>query len=291
MLEWVAMSSSRGSSQPKDWIHISCIDRWILYNWATREAPCFVVTRFRSIQSGWHSCSTVSFSIAEPAVFPFPGRNLSSACLLFPSIWPGSQEQKSHFVHLSVFHKVPIRESIYIFWMKKSLLNAFLPTVDFNLWISAFHLMYRWLFCLVKNLPASAGDIRDMGLIPGLGRSPGGGQGNLLHYSCLENSMDRGAWWAIVHGVAESQTQLSPHATCLLTTVIFQLAAVLVVKLDIFIGSKKYNAILFRKTGFRILSIKNSISFLWWNVCEVGEPTKRVGKWGKKNFSLKCSGI
>ena len=115
---------------------------------------------------------------------------------------------------------------------------------------------------MVKNPPADAGDIRDMGLIPGLGRSPGGGQGNLLHYSCLENSMDRGAWWAIVHGVAESQTQLSPHATCLLTTVIFQLAAVLVVKLDIFIGSKKYNAILFRKTGFRILSIKNSISFL-----------------------------
>ena len=131
----------------------------------------------------------------------------------------GSQEQKSHFVNLSVFHKVPIRESIYIFWMKKSSLNAFLPTVDFYLWISAIHLMYRWLFCLVKNLPASAGDVRDMGSIPGLGRSPGGGWGNLLHYSCLENSMDRGAWWATVHGIAKSQTQLSTHATCLLKTV------------------------------------------------------------------------
>ena len=50
----------------------------------------------------------------------------------------------------------------------------------------------------VKNLPAKAGDIRDMGSIPGSGRSPGGGHGNPLQYSCLENPMDRGAWWATV---------------------------------------------------------------------------------------------
>ena len=49
---------------------------------------------------------------------------------------------------------------------------------------------------VVKNLPAKAGDIRDMGSIPESGRSPGGGHGNPLQYSCLENSMDRGAWWA-----------------------------------------------------------------------------------------------
>ena len=61
----------------------------------------------------------------------------------------------------------------------------------------------------VKNPPANAGDTRDTGSISGLGRSPGGGNGNLIQYSCLENSMDRGAWWAIVHGVAKSQTQLS----------------------------------------------------------------------------------
>ena len=56
----------------------------------------------------------------------------------------------------------------------------------------------------VKNPPANAGDIRDVGSIPGLGRSLGGGHGNPLQYSCLENSVDRGAWWATVHRIAES---------------------------------------------------------------------------------------
>ena len=62
---------------------------------------------------------------------------------------------------------------------------------------------------VVKNAPANAGDIRDMGLIPGSGRSPGEGLGNLLQYSCLEKPTDRGAWLATVHVVAKSQTQLS----------------------------------------------------------------------------------
>ena len=58
----------------------------------------------------------------------------------------------------------------------------------------------------IKNLPAKAGDIRDLGSIPGLGRSPGGGNGNTLQNSCLENPMDREAWQATVHGVSKSQT-------------------------------------------------------------------------------------
>ena len=57
---------------------------------------------------------------------------------------------------------------------------------------------------VVKNQPGNAGDIRDMGSIPGSGRSPGGGHGNPLQYACLENPMDRGAWTATVHGVAKS---------------------------------------------------------------------------------------
>ena len=55
----------------------------------------------------------------------------------------------------------------------------------------------------------SAGNVGDLGLIPGSGRSLGEGNGNPLQYSCLENSMDRGAWWATVYGVAKSQTRLS----------------------------------------------------------------------------------
>ena len=56
---------------------------------------------------------------------------------------------------------------------------------------------------VVKNPPASAGDIRDAGSVPGLGRSLGGGHGNPLQYSCLKNSMDRGAWQAMGHRVAK----------------------------------------------------------------------------------------
>ena len=59
---------------------------------------------------------------------------------------------------------------------------------------------------VVKNLPANAGDIRDMGLIPGSGRSPGEGHGNPLQYCCLENPMDRGAWQAMVHRIAKNRT-------------------------------------------------------------------------------------
>ena len=57
-----------------------------------------------------------------------------------------------------------------------------------------------------KNPVANAGDIRDMGSIPGSGRSPGGGQGKPLQYFCPENPMDRGAWGATVHRVAQSRT-------------------------------------------------------------------------------------
>ena len=63
-----------------------------------------------------------------------------------------------------------------------------------------------------KNSPASAGDTRGAGSIPGLGRGPGGGNGSLRKYSCLENPMGRGTWWATVHGVTKSWTQLSMPA-------------------------------------------------------------------------------
>ena len=64
---------------------------------------------------------------------------------------------------------------------------------------------------VVKNLPANAGDIRDAGSIPGLGRFPGKGNGNRLQYSCLEKPMDRGAWQATIHEVTKIWKQLSMH--------------------------------------------------------------------------------
>ena len=66
---------------------------------------------------------------------------------------------------------------------------------------------------MVKNLLANARDIRDASLIHESGRSPGGGHGNPLQYSCLENPMDRSAWWAAVHGVAKSWIQLKQLST------------------------------------------------------------------------------
>ena len=66
---------------------------------------------------------------------------------------------------------------------------------------------------VVKSPPANAGDIRDVGSIPGLGRSPGEGNGNPLQYPCLENLMDRGAWQATVHGVTQNWTQLKHTGT------------------------------------------------------------------------------
>ena len=81
--------------------------------------------------------------------------------------------------------------------------------------------MFSVIYCLrdiggtvIKNLPANARDTRHVGLILGSGKSPGGGHDNPLQYSCLENAMDRGAWWATVHGVTEEPDmteQLETH--------------------------------------------------------------------------------
>ena len=65
----------------------------------------------------------------------------------------------------------------------------------------------------IKNLPAKAGDVRDLGSIPGSGRSPQGGYGNPLQYSCLENLNNKGAWQAMVHRVVKSRIRLKSDMT------------------------------------------------------------------------------
>ena len=80
---------------------------------------------------------------------------------------------------------------------------------------------------MVKKLPANTRDTKDMGLIPGSGRSSGEGNVNPLQYSCLENSMDREALWATIHGVANNQPLLSMHActsTPMLVEALFTIA-------------------------------------------------------------------
>ena len=74
---------------------------------------------------------------------------------------------------------------------------------------------------MAKNPPASAGDTGDAGSIPGSGRAPGGGHGNPLQYSCQDNPMDRGPWWATAHGVAESDKTESEHIHCLFSVHLF----------------------------------------------------------------------
>ena len=108
----------------------------------------------------------------------------------------------------------------------KSTIWPFVPSLFFSLLLTSLWLMR--IFCIihlssntglmglpggtvVKNSPSSAGDVAEVGSIPVSGRSPGGGNGNPLQYSCLENPMDRGAWWATVHGVTKSRTQLNTH--------------------------------------------------------------------------------
>ena len=75
---------------------------------------------------------------------------------------------------------------------------------------------------MVKNLPANTGDIRDTGSIPGSGRSPGRGHGNLLQYSSLEDPMNRGGWWTTVYSHEESDTaKATEHIVCLTFLLLF----------------------------------------------------------------------
>ena len=82
-----------------------------------------------------------------------------------------------------------------------------------------FIIVFQFGLCLlemaqwVNNLPANAGDTGDVGSVTGLGRAPGEGNGNPLHYSCPGNTIDRGAWWATVHGILKSRTQTGTHTS------------------------------------------------------------------------------
>ena len=109
-----------------------------------------------------------------------------------------------------------------LWWTQTYLLRPFLclfPSLPCCRPLRAFQIIFLKWICLItgasqvalvgKNLPAKAGNIRSMGSTPRLGRSPGGGHGNPLKYSCLENPMDRGAWQVTLHRITKSWTRLS----------------------------------------------------------------------------------
>ena len=114
--------------------------------------------------------------------------------------------QSSHIPHIQFSSIIILHEWVWY--------------ISHNSWVNIDTLLLTKVHTIqvalvVKNPPANLGDLRDLGLIPGLGRSPWGGKGNPFQYSCLENPMDRGAWRATVHRVAKSQTWLkwlSTHA-------------------------------------------------------------------------------
>ena len=93
---------------------------------------------------------------------------------------------------------------------------SFLSNVShFLLWTLKLCYALCHVALVVNNPPADAGDLRDMGSIPGSGRAPGEGNGNPLQYSCLESLTDSRTWWAIVHGVSKSWTRLKRLSTAL----------------------------------------------------------------------------
>ena len=125
----------------------------------------------------------------------------------------------SSFLNISFLFPLPVVSFLDL--SSSSLILSFIWSALFpmlSLIHSLSHLLsysapkFVWFFFFKvggSEVKASACNAGDLGLIPGLGRSPGEGNGNALQYSCLENPMDTGAWWAIVHGVAKSRTRLS----------------------------------------------------------------------------------
>ena len=163
ILEWVVISFSRGSSWPRQRTCVSCIGRWILYHWATRET--------------WGVCRTGEKRRLKAALFwEIPGPGI----LGLP--------------HLSVPQ-----------WALPSGSKTVMPSCFLGYDLTAG----LSLVSLVAQCKEPACQCRRCRFDPWVGRSPGERNGNPLQYSCLEKAMDRGAWWAIVYGVAKSWTRLS----------------------------------------------------------------------------------
>ena len=127
--------------------------------------------------------------------------------------WPSTKARSSHRNRVSSYLQKKLRSGIWNWAVGAGAAGVFYNSSSQS-WMILHTLRDIWGSpdgAVVKNPPANAGDARDSGLIPGLGRFPGGGHSNPLQYSCLENLMDWGAWWTTVHRVPESWTWLNTH--------------------------------------------------------------------------------
>ena len=123
-----------------------------------------------------------------------------------PMGWNGDLSWPQRLLRIHFLTKMGHSESLW--GARYCFPNFRFPSLHFT--FSQIHVTSQ-VALAVKNPSANAGD---MGLIPALGRSPGGGHGNPLQYSCLENPIDRGAWWAMVHRIAKSRTRPKQLSTC-----------------------------------------------------------------------------
>ena len=189
-------------------------------------------------------CRVPLFSTAWSAACPAALSFIISWCLPIESMMPSSHFSlcypllllSSIFPRIRVFSNESALHIRWKYWSFSFSISPMLHDLDSSqLWVmkkrsNYIHFVKWWemhhyfsfnrlcigasqVVLVVKNPRDNAGHIRNASLIPGLGRSPGGGHGNPLPHSCLENPMDRVAWWTTVYGVAQSQTQLKQLST------------------------------------------------------------------------------
>ena len=191
----------------------TCVWQW---EFTTIVMPCCENLTYVKLWHCFHLTSCVCFSF-----FPLPTQSKlkTPSFSLMHHDWnsgPSNSHTRNFLVICKAYLWVWGRENIYLTHFNKSKANCSLawrscPTVMLSqnqLSLSCYSEPLSLGFPGGSEVKASARNAGDLGSIPGSERSPGEGSGNPLQYSCLENPMDGGAWWATVHGVAKSQTWL-----------------------------------------------------------------------------------
>ena len=153
---------------------------------------------------GWHFLLQCKKVKSESEVTQLQPHGLQPSRLLRPWDFPGKSTGVGCYCLLLI-----VWASMYLFLINLGICFS----LQVYLWFLIYLIGASQVALVLKNPSASAGDVRDMGLIPGWGRSPGGGHGNPFQYSCLKHPMDWGAWWATVHSIAKNQTWLKRLST------------------------------------------------------------------------------